>query len=88
MGVDYSQAVPETSFRVLSVTAQPSIAAKAATSAASALAVDLNAGIKKYIPGGAAPTNYAFSGNGVEVNWETGKSKYIELVFNRPAPPA
>ena len=86
MGVDYSQAVPETSFRVLSVTAQPSIAAKAATSAASALAVDLNAGIKKYIPGGAAPTNYAFSGNGVEVNWETGKSKYIELVFNRPLP--
>ena len=53
---------------------------------ASPLTVDLNAGIKKYIPGGAAPTNYAFSGNGVEVSWETGKSKYIELVFNRPLP--
>ena len=53
---------------------------------ASPLTVYLNAGIKKYIPGGGAPTNYAFSGNGVEVNWETGKSKYIELVFNRPLP--
>lgn len=53
---------------------------------APALAVDLSAGVKKYVPGGGAPTDYPFSNNGVEVNWETGKSKYIELVFNRSLP--
>ncbi|WP_418393440.1 endo-1,4-beta-xylanase [Victivallis lenta] len=62
-----------------------SIEAETENAPAAGLAVALNAGIKKYVPGGGAPANYAYAaGKGVEVNWEPAKSKYIELVFNRP----
>ena len=83
MGVDYLQEVPNASFKVLSVSAEVSTANHPSVPS---LSVELNAGIKKYIPNGGAPTDYPFAGNGVEVNWETAKSKYIELVFNRALP--
>lgn len=48
------------------------------------LSVDLAAGVKKYVPGGGAPEDFAGTpGKGVEVTWEPAKSKYIEVVFNR-----
>ncbi len=70
----------------LSVTTLGSLLfAAPADSSAPGLKLALEGGVKKYIPGGGAPTEYSHvADKGVEITWEPAKSKYIELAFGRP----
>ena len=83
-GVDYAQTGNSAQFTLKGLTAQISVAG-----AQAGLKLDVAAGGKKYLPGiqGATDLPYvAVPGDagkkGIEVSWETARTKYIEVVFN------